>query len=58
MYTAVMAFGESAYIFFKFPANLLNNPNLDSSESIFLTPSFRDVRGTAAREKQIKLLKS
>lgn len=38
--------------FFNFLANLLNSPNLDGSESIFLTASFRDIRGTAAREKK------
>lgn len=43
--------------FFNFPANLLNNPNLDGSESIFLRASFRDIRGTAAREKKTKLFK-
>lgn len=37
---------------FVFPAKLLNNPNLDGSENILLTASFRHIRGTAAREKK------
>lgn len=60
IYNVTMAFRETARknIFFNFPPNLSNNLNLDGSESIFLTASFRDIKGTVSREKETKLSKS
>lgn len=48
---------QTIFFFFNFPVNLLNNPNLDDSETVFVRASFSNIRGTAAGEKKTKLLK-
>lgn len=52
LYILSLWLSERERVIFVFPAKLLNNPNLDGSENILLTASFRDIRGTAAREKK------
>lgn len=55
MYTAILAFRETDhFFFFNFPVNLLNNPNLDGSETVFVRASFSDIEGTAAGGKKDK----
>lgn len=56
IYNVAMAFrGREKKHFSNFPANLSNNPNLDGSENIFLTASFRDIKGTVSRKKKNKI---